>query len=41
VTHRPPTDREHADIAPFTFVDGVEKAIAAGCDHLPPGLDGK
>ena len=29
VTHRPPTDWEHADSAPFTFVDGVEKAIAA------------
>jgi dihydrofolate reductase len=29
VTHRPPTDWEHADTAPFTFVDGVEKAIAA------------
>jgi dihydrofolate reductase len=29
VTHHPPTDWEHADTAPFTFVDGVEKAIAA------------
>ncbi len=29
VTHRPPTDWEHAGTAPFTFVDGVEKAIAA------------
>jgi dihydrofolate reductase len=29
VTHRPPTDWEHADTSPFTFVDGVEKAIAA------------
>jgi dihydrofolate reductase len=29
VTHRPPTDWEYADTAPFTFVDGVEKAIAA------------
>jgi dihydrofolate reductase len=28
VTHRPPTDWEHAETAPFTFVDGVEKAIA-------------
>jgi dihydrofolate reductase len=28
VTHQPPTDWEHADTAPFTFVDGVEKAIA-------------
>jgi dihydrofolate reductase len=29
VTHRPPTDWEHAATAPFTFVDAVEKAIAA------------
>jgi dihydrofolate reductase len=29
VTHRPPTDWEHTDTAPFTFFDGVEKAIAA------------
>jgi dihydrofolate reductase len=29
VTHRPPADWEHADTAPFTFVDGVEEAIAA------------
>jgi dihydrofolate reductase len=29
VTHQPPTDWEYADTAPFTFVDGVEKAIAA------------
>jgi dihydrofolate reductase len=29
VTHRPPTDWEYADTAPFTFVDGVEKAITA------------
>jgi dihydrofolate reductase len=29
VTHRPPTGWEHADGAPFTFVDGVEKAITA------------
>ena len=29
VTHRPPTDWEYADTAPFTFVDGVEEAIAA------------
>lgn len=29
VTHTPPTDWEHADTAPFTFVtDGVESAIA-------------
>jgi dihydrofolate reductase len=29
VTHQPPTDWEHADTAPFTFVNGVEEAIAA------------
>ena len=29
VTHQPPADWEHAGTAPFTFVDGVEKAIAA------------
>jgi dihydrofolate reductase len=29
VTHRPPPDWPHADTAPFTFVDGVEEAIAA------------
>src|SRR6266508_484856 len=29
VTHQPQTDWEHADTAPFTFVDGVERAIAA------------
>ena len=29
VTHRPPTDWEHAGTAPFTFVDGVEAAIKA------------
>jgi dihydrofolate reductase len=29
VTHRPPADWEHAGTAPFTFVDGVEQAIAA------------
>jgi dihydrofolate reductase len=29
VTHQPPTDWEHADTAPFTFIDGVEEAIAA------------
>src|SRR5215212_8877987 len=29
VTHQPPTDCEHADTAPFTFVDGVEEAIAS------------
>jgi dihydrofolate reductase len=29
VTHQPPTDWEHFGTAPFTFVDGVEEAIAA------------
>jgi dihydrofolate reductase len=29
VTHQPPTDWEYAGSPPFTFVDGVEKAIAA------------
>jgi dihydrofolate reductase len=29
VTHQAPTDWEHAGTAPFTFVDGVEEAIAA------------
>jgi dihydrofolate reductase len=29
VTHRPPTVWEHAGTAPFTFVGGVERAIAA------------
>ena len=29
VTHQPPTGWEHAGTAPFTFVSGVEKAIAA------------
>jgi dihydrofolate reductase len=29
VTHQPPADWEHAGTAPFTFVDGVEDAIAA------------
>ena len=29
VTHRPPTDGSTTDTAPFTFVDGVEKAITA------------
>jgi dihydrofolate reductase len=29
VTYRPPTEWEHLGTAPFTFVDGVEEAIAA------------
>ncbi len=32
VTHRPPTDWEHAGTAPFTFLDGVERAIAAAAE---------
>jgi dihydrofolate reductase len=28
VTHKPPTDWEHYGTAPFTFVDGVEEAVA-------------
>src|SRR3954466_10112760 len=27
VTHEPPTDWEHADTAPFTFVNGVREAV--------------
>src|ERR687896_537297 len=37
VTHQPPTDWEHADTAPFTFVDGVEKAIAAAKEFAGDG----
>jgi dihydrofolate reductase len=37
VTHRPPTDWEHAGTAPFTFVDGVEKAIAAAREFAGDG----
>jgi dihydrofolate reductase len=33
VTHEPPTDWEHADTAPFTFVDGVEPAIRGAQEH--------
>jgi dihydrofolate reductase len=29
VTHQPPTDWEHFGTGPFTFVDGVEEAMAA------------
>jgi len=32
VTHRPPTEWEHVGTAPFTFVDGVEEAIAAATE---------
>ena len=37
VTHRPPTDWEYADTAPFTFVDGVEKAITAAKQFAATG----
>ncbi|MEU5881225.1 dihydrofolate reductase [Spirillospora sp. NPDC047279] len=33
VTHEPPKNWEHADTAPFTFVDGVEAAISAALDY--------
>ena len=33
VTHEPPTDWEHADTAPFTFIDGVESAIGAAREY--------
>jgi dihydrofolate reductase len=33
VTHQPPTDWEFADTAPFTFVGGVEEAIAAASEY--------
>jgi dihydrofolate reductase len=33
VTHEPPTNWEHADTAPFTFVDGIEPAIRAAQDY--------
>jgi dihydrofolate reductase len=36
VTHEPPTDWEHAGTAPFTFVDGVEAAIAQAREHAGP-----
>jgi dihydrofolate reductase len=38
VTHRPPTDWQHADTAPFTFVDGVEAAIGAARTHAGDGI---
>ena len=34
VTHQPPTEWEHADTAPFTFVDDVEKALAAAKEFV-------
>lgn len=36
VTHTPPTDWEHAGTAPFTFVDGVEAAIAQARERAGP-----
>ncbi|MEU7858738.1 dihydrofolate reductase [Nonomuraea sp. NPDC049141] len=33
VTHEPPKNWEHADTAPFTFVNGVEAAISAAQDY--------
>jgi dihydrofolate reductase len=33
VTHEPPTDWEYAETAPFTFVEGVEVAIAAAREY--------
>jgi hypothetical protein len=38
VTHRPSTDREYADHAPFTFVDGVEKAITVASEFAGDGV---
>jgi dihydrofolate reductase len=37
VTHRSPTDWEHYGTAPFTFVDGVEEAIAAAKEFAGDG----
>ena len=34
VTHEPPTDWEYAGTAPFTFVNGVEAAIAAAQEFV-------
>ncbi len=39
VTHTPPTDWEHADTAPFTFVTGVEAAIAQAREFAGPDRD--
>jgi dihydrofolate reductase len=33
VTHEPPTNWEHADTAPFTFVNGVAAAISAAQEY--------
>jgi dihydrofolate reductase len=33
VTHEPPTNWEHADTAPFTFVNSVESAISAAREY--------
>jgi dihydrofolate reductase len=37
VTHQPPADWEYADSAPFTFVGGVEEAIAAAREFAGDG----
>jgi dihydrofolate reductase len=37
VTHEPPPDWEYADTAPFTFVGGVEEAIAAAREFAGDG----
>ena len=37
VTHQPPADWEHAGTAPFTFIDGIEGAIAAARDLAGEG----
>ena len=39
VTHRPPTDWEYADTAPFTFVDGIEKAAGRAAAAGEPDHD--
>jgi hypothetical protein len=40
VTQRAPTDWEHAGTAPFTFVDDVEKAIAAAREFVGDRMSG-
>jgi dihydrofolate reductase len=40
-THQPPTDWEHAGTAPFTFVDGVEQAIAAATEFAGAHVGGQ
>jgi dihydrofolate reductase len=38
VTHEPPTNWEHADTAPFTFVNSVESAISAAREYAGDGV---